>query len=276
MTMPTVTIRRLTISRPAISQMTLGVAACALLAACSNAPTETRSVAQAGASYEAARNDPRVVNSAPLELQRAEQALRAAQDAQADGEDVAAVDHQAYLASRRADIAIQTAELRDAEKQIEQANQTRDQALLGARTGQVQSLQRQLEDLKAQQTDRGMVVTLGDVLFETGRADLRSGSERTIGQLANFMQQNPSRTVEVTGFTDSTGSVELNQELSERRAEAVRQALVSYGISPQRIVTRGLGPALPVASNNTAAGRQQNRRVEITISDEKGSIPPRA
>jgi outer membrane protein OmpA-like peptidoglycan-associated protein len=89
------------------------------------------------------------------------------------------------------------------------------------------------------------------------------------------MQQNPDRTVEVTGFTDSTGSVEFNQELSERRAEAVRQALTRYGISPQRVVARGLGPALPVASNNTASGRQQNRRVEITISDEKGSIPPR-
>ena len=199
-----------------------------------------------------------------------------AQDSQAEGEDVALVDHQAYLAQRRADIAAQTAELKEAEQQIEQANLARDQALLGARTGQVQSLQRQLEDLQAKQTDRGMVLTLGDVLFETGRADLRSGADRTVSQLANFMQQNPDRTVEITGFTDSTGSVEFNQELSERRAEAVRQALVSYGISPQRVVTRGLGPALPVASNNTAAGRQQNRRVEITISDEKGSIPPRA
>jgi len=271
MTMPIVKIWRLIFNRTA-----LGAAACVLLAACSNAPTQTRSVEQAGASYEAAHSNSSVVSSAPLELQRAEQALRAAQDAQANGEDVAAVDHEAYLAARRADIAVQTAELHDAEKQIEQANQARDQALLGARTGQVQSLQRQLADLQAKQTDRGMVLTLGDVLFETGRADLRSGSERTIGQLANFMQQNPNRTVEVTGFTDSTGSVELNQALSERRAEAVRQALVSYGISPQRIVTRGLGPALPVASNNTSAGRQQNRRVEITISDEKGSIPPRA
>ena len=126
--------------------------------------------------------------------------------------------------------------------------------LLGARTGQVQSLQHQLDELQAKQTDRGMVLTLGDVLFETGRADLRSGADRTVSQLANFMQQNPSRTVEITGFTDSTGSVEYNQELSERRAEAVRQALMSYGISPQRVVTRGLGPALPVASNNTAGG----------------------
>jgi outer membrane protein OmpA-like peptidoglycan-associated protein len=132
-----------------------------------------------------------------------------------------------------------------------------------------------LQDLQAKQTDRGMVLTLGDVLFETGRADLRSGADRTVSQLASFMQQNPDRTVEITGFTDSTGSVEFNQELSERRAEAVRQALTRYGISPQRVVTRGLGPALPVASNNTAGGRQQNRRVEITISDEKGSIPPR-
>jgi len=259
-----------------VLRLTFGAAACALLAACANAPTDTPSVAQATAAYDAARNDPKVVSNAQLELQRAEQALKQAQAAQTEGEDVTLVDHQAYLARRRADIATQTAQLREAEQQIDQANQMRDQALLGARTGQVQDLQRQLADLQAKQTDRGMVLTLGDVLFETGRADLRSGADWTISQLANFMQRNPSRTVEVTGFTDSTGSVELNQALSERRAEAVRQALVSYGISPQRVITRGLGPALPVASNNTAAGRQQNRRVEITISDEKGSIPPRA
>jgi outer membrane protein OmpA-like peptidoglycan-associated protein len=265
-----------TIRRSALSRLALGVAACALLAACSNAPTETPTVSQAAAAYDAARNDPQVVSSAALELQRAQQALKVAQDSQNAGEDVALVDHQAYLAQRRADIASQTAQLKEAEQQIEQANQARDQALLGARTGQVQNLQQELADLKAKQTERGMVLTLGDVLFETGRAELRPGADRTVSQLANFMQQNSSRTVEITGFTDSTGSVELNQELSERRAEAVRQALVSYGISPQRVVTRGLGPALPVASNNTAAGRQQNRRVEITISDEKGSIPPRA
>jgi outer membrane protein OmpA-like peptidoglycan-associated protein len=269
------TLSAVTLRRSSFSRLALGAAACALLAACANAPTETQTVTQAAAAYDAARNDPQVVSSAPLELQRAEQALRVAQDSQASGEDVALVDHQAYLAQRRADIASQTAELKDAEQEIEQANLARDQALLGARTGQVQSLQRQLDELQAKQTDRGMVLTLGDVLFETGRADLRSGAGQTVGQLANFMQQNPDRTVEITGFTDSTGSVEFNQELSERRAEAVRQALVSYGISPQRVVTRGLGPALPVASNNTAGGRQQNRRVEITISDEKGSIPPR-
>jgi outer membrane protein OmpA-like peptidoglycan-associated protein len=256
-----------------IRRLALGAAACALLAACANAPIETRTVTQAEAAYDAARNDPQVVSSAPLELQRAEQALKVAQDSQAGGEDVAVVDHQAYLAQRRADIAAQTAELKEAEQEIEQANLARDQALLGARTGQVQNLQRQLDELQAKQTDRGMVLTLGDVLFETGRVDLRSGADRTVSQLANFMRQNPDRTVEITGFT---GSAEFNQELSERRAEAVRQALTSYGISPQRVVTRGLGPALPVASNNTAAGRQQNRRVEITISDEKGSIPPRA
>ena len=265
----------MTTSASTIRRLAVGVAACALLAACSNAPTQTRSVTQAATAHETARNDPQVVSTAPLELQRAEQALKLAQDSQVDGEDVAVVDHHAYLAQRRADIAVQTAALKDAEKQIEQANQARDQALLGARTGQVQNLQRQLQDLQAKQTDRGMVLTLGDVLFATGRAELRSGADRTVSQLANFMQQNPNRTVEITGFTDSTGSVEFNQELSERRAEAVRQALTSYGISPQRVVTRGLGPALPVASNNTGSGRQQNRRVEITISDENGSIPPR-
>lgn len=259
-----------------IRRLALGASACALLAACANAPTETSSVSQANSAYQSARNDPQVVNTAALELQRAEQALREAQDAQSAGEEVDVVDHEAYLASRRAEIATQTAELKAAQQQIEQANQSRDQVLLNARSGQVQSLQRQLSELQAKQTERGMVLTLGDVLFEVGKAELRSSAQRTITDLAAFMRQNPERSVEVTGFTDSTGSVELNQELSENRAEAVRRALVAQGINPQRIVTRGLGPALPVASNNTSGGRQQNRRVEITISDETGSIPPRA
>ena len=161
------TLSAVTLRRSSFSRLALGAAACALLAACSNAPTETPTVTQAATAYDAARNDPQVVSSAPLELQRAEQALKAAQDSQAEGEDVALVDHQAYLAQRRADIASQTAQLKDAEQEIEQANLARDQALLGARTGQVQSLQRQLDELQAKQTDRGMVLTLGDVLFET-------------------------------------------------------------------------------------------------------------
>jgi outer membrane protein OmpA-like peptidoglycan-associated protein len=258
-----------------LRRLALGASACALLAACANSPTETPTVSRAASAFDSVRNDPKVVNTAALELQRAEQQLRAAQEAQAAGEDVAAVDHEAYLAARRADIAAQTAALRDAEQQIAQANQSRDQVMLNARSGQVQGLQRQLAELQAKQTDRGMVLTLGDVLFEVGRAELRPAADRTVTQLAAFMRQNPDRSVEITGFTDSTGSVELNQTLSERRAESVRQALVAQGINPQRIVTRGLGPALPVASNNTSGGRQQNRRVEITISDENGLIPPR-
>jgi len=264
--------RTITFLRPVL----LAAAAASALAACANSPTETSSVTQAATAVNTVRNDPKVVSSAALELQEAEQALQRAQAAQAEGEDVVVVDHDAYLASRPAEIAAQTAQLREVEAQIKLANQNRDQALLGARTGQVQSLQQQLADLKAQQTDRGMVLTLGDVLFETGRSELRPGASRTVDQLAAFMQRNPTRSVEVTGFTDSTGSVELNQALSERRADAVRSALVLRGIDPQRVITKGLGPALPVASNNTQAGRQQNRRVEITISDEKGSIPPRA
>jgi len=133
----------------------------------------------------------------------------------------------------------------------------------------------QLKELKAKKTERGLVITLGDVLFSTNKAQLKSGGMRNVQKLADFLKQYPQRKVLVEGFTDSTGSDSLNQELSERRANAVRTALVDMGISSDRINTRGYGKALPIADNDTAASRQLNRRVEIVLSDENGNIAPR-
>ena len=133
-----------------------------------------------------------------------------------------------------------------------------------------------LVELHAQKTERGMVVTIGDVLFATDRAELNANGMATVRKLAEVMMQNPDRTVMVEGFTDSTGTAAHNKDLSERRAASVAQALVSLGVPRERIGMRGYGEAFPVASNDTASNRQLNRRVEIVLSNAGATIPPRA
>jgi outer membrane protein OmpA-like peptidoglycan-associated protein len=133
-----------------------------------------------------------------------------------------------------------------------------------------------LADLQAKKTDRGLVITLGDVLFATGRADLKSGARRSLEKLANFLQQYPQRNVQIEGFTDSVGTDDYNIGLSERRADSVRDALTGMGISRDRIQTHGFGKSDPVADNDSATGRQQNRRVEVVISESDGRMATRA
>ena len=147
-------------------------------------------------------------------------------------------------------------------------NAERDQALIAQQ-------EMQLKELNAKKTERGLVMTLGDVLFSTNKAQLELGGMRKMQQLADFLKQYPQHNVLVEGYTDSTGSSSLNQELSDRRANAVRTALVDRGISGNRVATRGYGEAFPIASNDNAARRLLNRRVEIILSNGNGNIAPR-
>lgn len=133
-------------------------------------------------------------------------------------------------------------------------------------------LEAQLAELSAVRTVRGIVITLGDVLFDVDQAQLTANGMTTVQKLALILTQNPQRTVMVEGFTDSTGSHAHNQELSERRAGAVRIALQQMGVAGERVITRGYGEAYPVASNDTSANRQLNRRVEIVLSDANGRV----
>jgi outer membrane protein OmpA-like peptidoglycan-associated protein len=162
----------------------------------------------------------------------------------------------------------------------EQARQSQNDALASRQQlreieVQMALLAAELRDIKATPTDRGMVITLGDVLFDTGSAKLRPGALRVVARLAVFMREHPDRTLAIEGFTDSVGSSLVNEELSRRRAEAVRAALMDAGIDGSRILARGYGDIYPVATNDTPEGRQRNRRVEIVISDEHGTIPAR-
>lgn len=136
-------------------------------------------------------------------------------------------------------------------------------------------LEAQMADLQAKKTERGMIITIGDVLFDTDQARLKPDGVATVRKLAEVLAQNPNRTVLIEGFTDSTGAPAHNQELSERRAASVAAALTGMGVTPERVAMRGYGPAFPVAGNDTAANRQLNRRVEIIFSNEGMAIPPR-
>jgi outer membrane protein OmpA-like peptidoglycan-associated protein len=132
---------------------------------------------------------------------------------------------------------------------------------------QTAELQRQIDALQAKPTDRGLVVTLGDVLFMTGRADLQTGAVGSLGRLVTFLNKYPDRTVAIEGYTDSVGSEDFNQRLSERRADSVKSYLTAQGIGSMRLSASGKGQSDPVAANDSASGRQQNRRVEVVISN---------
>jgi outer membrane protein OmpA-like peptidoglycan-associated protein len=170
------------------------------------------------------------------------------------------------------------AQAQQAQGQAEQAQAAalaaqQQNAALSERAAKLEAL---LVDLQAVKTERGFVVTIGDVLFATDQAVLNPTGISTLRKLADVMAQNPNRTVLVEGFTDSTGSESHNQQLSERRASAVAAALASQGVARERIAMRAYGEAFPVASNDSASSRQQNRRVEIVLSNEGAAIPPRA
>ncbi len=151
------------------------------------------------------------------------------------------------------------------QRKLETARQEAQQAQEELETLRREMSQLQAKAVDAQRTDRGMVLTLSDVVFAYNEANLKTGALRGINRLAEFLKEHPDRRVLIEGFTDSRGSELYNRRLSERRADSVAEALRANGISPDRIVARGLGENFPIATNETNAGRQRNRRVEITI-----------
>lgn len=254
----------------------LSLIAAALLSACATTPNPT--LVEAHNSYNSARSNADIVKLAPLELKDASDMLGRADKAVSDSEETETVTHLAYLANQQVDIAEQTAQRKIAEQAVNTSAASRTQVQLDARTAEADAAKRQialLKEMNAQKTERGMVITLGDVLFSTDRAELKSGGVRNVEKLADFLNQYPEYKVSVEGHTDSRGSDEHNQGLSERRADAVRMALMQMAISSDRVAMRGYGEGFPVASNDNAGGQQLNRRVEIVLSDENGNISPR-
>jgi outer membrane protein OmpA-like peptidoglycan-associated protein len=195
---------------------------------------------------------------AMAEAERAEKAKREAEQAR-------------LLAQSEADRA--TKAKAEAEARGREAEQARMAALAESERAakakaEADQLMKELSALKAKQTERGIVLTIGDVLFAIGKADLSKEAMRSVDKLAEFLQKYPNRNVLIEGHTDSTGSDELNMTLSQNRAGAVKEALTGKGITEGRITPKGYGKKYPVATNDTSAGRQQNRRVEVIILNE--------
>jgi OmpA-OmpF porin, OOP family len=211
---------------------------------------------EAQQAYRQAEQDPKVTSHAPVALHEAAQALSKAEQA----DDQEEIEHMAYITKKRVEIARAEAERKLAEDNAKQLLEGRDKII-------AQELERELAELKAKRTDRGFMITLGDVLFEYNQARLKPGAQQNLYQLVSFLKQHPEQNVLIEGHTDSSGSESYNLGLSQRRAQAVRDFLVMNGIGPERINARGYGEAYPVASNDNAAGRQQNRRVEIVFGE---------
>lgn len=176
---------------------------------------------------------------------------------------------QARLRAQQAQQQAMTAEQRAAQQQAAAAAA---QAQANAAQDRVRALEAQLRDMEAQQTERGLLVTLGDVLFAFNKAELSPQAGPRLDKLASFLKQFPDRKLLIEGYTDSVGGDSYNQNLSERRAQSVRDALVQRGVDSSRITAMGYGKAHPVADNASPEGRAMNRRVEIVITDDKGNL----
>ena len=247
------------------------------LAACGGAPKQIDSLEQARTAYDRAANDPSVARHAPKELDAAKSALAKADRAWREEEKVSRIDYQAGLASKRIKTAELIAKSREDGRQVEDMKLERQRVQLDLRANEIErskqeadaarletaKMQQDLEALKAQQTERGMVLTLGDVLFEVNESILTAGAARNIQQIAAFMKKYPERNAIIEGHTDSMGEDDYNMDLSRERAYAVREALALQGVPAHRIQTQGFGEAMPVASNTSSSGRQKNRRVEV-------------
>jgi outer membrane protein OmpA-like peptidoglycan-associated protein len=276
----------------------VAIAAGAILASCATAPKQPAGSAEARAKLTALQGDANLATRAPVATKDAEAAVRIAETPQPD---LALAAHRVYVADHKVDTARALAQTRFAEEQRTALNEQSEKARLDSRTreadlaksdaeqqkilaGNARSeaesalvaadasrqqaieLQRQLEILQARPTDRGLVLTLGDTLFATGNAELKSGAAANLDRITAFMTEYPQRTAAIEGFTDSMGSDEYNQDLSQRRADSVKRYLVGQGVGMARLSATGRGENSPVGDNASVAGRQQNRRVEVVIS----------
>ncbi|HTH53109.1 MAG TPA: OmpA family protein [Edaphobacter sp.] len=164
----------------------------------------------------------------------------------------------------------------DAQRARAEAQAAKAQADAAAASKSADSAQQARERLRSQlnsvlatsETARGLIVNMSDVLFDTGKYTLKPATQISLAKVSGILQSYPGLKLQVEGYTDSTGSPEFNQKLSENRAGAVRDFLVAQGVSPDNIIATGYGPAKPVADNNTAQGRAQNRRVQLVVSGD--------
>lgn len=270
-----------------------------LALACATPPTP-QGLLDAQAAYKNAAASENVQKNGSVELLEARRALERAESEWKNNGDAKETEHLAYLAQRRVKVAELWAAGRaavaegdalrgqlsedtramvsSAEKARAEAETAKQQAEEAA--AREKQLRVELSDLQARETARGLEMTLGDILFDVGKATLKAEALKNLYSLVTFLKQYPDRAVLVEGHTDSTGSDATNLTLSQQRADSVRTFLTDNGIVPGRVLARGYGKAYPVAGNDTAAGRQKNRRVDIVIlhpgESPEGKLRPAA
>lgn len=234
---------------------------------------------QASAAFQSVKDDSNVLRSAPRDVIRAGESLARAERLATYWGTGSDVRHYAYLSQRYSEIAREHSNLvlnQERQAKLELERQRLQLALREAKLSSVQQqgkwLEEQIVSLATTDTDRGLVMTLGDVLFDTGEAELKNSASRTVLKLVQFLQLNPKRVVRIEGYTDSTGNPDDNLRLSRDRAQSVADMLVDLGVDEKRIKVIGYGDQYPVEANASERGRAQNRRVEIVFSDEKGRL----
>lgn len=261
------------------SKLVTALLASGLLGGCALSPNSEDALESARASFQLVKEDPDVLRAAPKDVIRAGESLARAERLSGYWGSAEDVRHYAYLSERYAAIARQHSETslnQERAARLELELQRLQLSLREAKLLSVQQhngwLEEQMVNLAASETDRGLVMTLGDMLFDAGRAELQPAANRTLLKLVQFLQINPQRRVRIEGYTDNTGSTEENRELSRARAQTVADLLIDLGIDAKRIQVVGYGADFPVAENASARGRAQNRRVEIVFSDERGQL----
>lgn len=242
-----------------------------LLAGCGTTP-ENPTLVKAREGFSALQGKPESSRIAALETQEASVALTKAEQASLKNRKGDDVEQLSYLANNRVKAAEETIKLRLAQAGMKNIEAERTQARLDVRSEQLKAALANNAPKGSKETERGTVVTFGDVLFATGQATLNPRSRDNIQELGRYLRDNPSRRLLVEGHTDSTGGDALNQRLSEARAASVANALRREGIAANRIVTAGYGKDYPVASNASAHSRQLNRRVEVIISRDDQEV----
>lgn len=264
----------------------------ALLTGCATAPETIQELETARAVVPQVEASPRAGLAATY-VAEARKALDRANRLADGGADVEDIEFEAKIAALNAQIANEKILTAQAQEEIQQGNAERQAVLIQARERETQrrareaeqaqqqaeqaqqragSLEEELAALKAKPTPRGMVLTLGDVLFDTDKSTLKPGAYPTMERVAEVLKAEPQRRVTIEGHTDSVGADEYNQQLSQRRATAVQTALLERGVSQDQIVSIGKGESFPVASNDNAGGRQQNRRVELVFPDTGAQV----
>jgi outer membrane protein OmpA-like peptidoglycan-associated protein len=237
-----------------------------LLAACSAAPVKPDGAELVHNKLLQLQANPQLATRAPVAIKEAQAAVLAAQELRTE-DNMPQGNHLVYMADRKVEIANARAQTRFLVDQRKQLSAQREGARLDSRTLEADQLKRQIAELNAKETERGLVVTLGDVLFEFDKSQLKGGAANNLNTLVAFLNSYPDRSVLIEGHTDSAGSNAYNFSLSQRRAESVRRYLINRGIAASRLDASGKGETSPVASNADATGRQMNRRVEVVIAN---------